>query len=146
MPYVVRNTFTPEYDIERNWSAWIGGAWDTREAALRSLAEDSPRYSEFLDRYYGQLDENEIIERIIEAEQFDVRHNRAYNKWQHVHHEGLSCYELEAETEAGAWEEARAGEFPWFGFGRSTRGAVRLIGHVRGDLYLFWCDDTTTED
>lgn len=145
MPYVVRNTFTPEYDIERNWSAWIGGAWDTEDQALHDLAEESPLYSKYQDHYYGRLDEQEIIEKIIEQEQFDVRFNRAYGKWQHVHHDGLSCYELAAETEEEAWEEARSGEFPWFGFGRSTRGKVKLVGQVAGDLYLFWCEDTTTE-
>lgn len=147
MPYVVRNTFSPDYDVERNWSAWIGGDWATEEEALADLAEQSPLYNDYLDRYPG-LDEDEIIAKIIDQEDFDVRYNAAYGRWQHVHHEGLSCYELNADTEEEAWIEARSGEFPWHGFGRSTCGAVRLLGRVRdgGDLYLYWCEDTTMED
>lgn len=143
MPYIVRNTFTPEADIDRNWSAWIGGAWSTEAQALAALAEETPLYGRLMDE--GRLDEDEVIERVLASEDFDVRYNAAYGKWQHVHHDGLSCYALEAETEAEAWIEAEAGEFPWYGFGRSTVGQVRLVGHVRDDLYLFWCDDTTPE-
>lgn len=145
MPYVIRNTMTPEYDIERNWSAWIYGAWDTEAQALQSLAEDSALYDDYRDRY-PDLEGSEILEKIIDTAQYDVRYNKAYGKWQHVHHEGLSCYELEAETEEEAQIEAQTTEAPWHGFGETTCGKVRLICHIRDSLYLFECDDTWTED
>jgi hypothetical protein len=91
MPYVVRNTFSPDYDIRRNWSAWMDGVWDSREEALYDLAEESPTFSKLQERY-SPLDDNEIIQKVIEQKDFDVRYNEVYKKWQHVHHEGLSCY------------------------------------------------------
>lgn len=144
MPYVVLNTFSPEYDIQRNWSAWIYSAWNTREEALYDLAQESPKFSALQERH-SHLDDDEIIQKVIDQEDFDVRYNTAYKQWQHVHHEGLSCYELKATTEEMAWVEARQVEFPWFGFGEHTCGQVRLIGQVQDHLYLYWCEDTAPE-
>lgn len=126
--FVVRNTLTPEADIERGWSAWIGREWNSQTEALRDLA----------------------VEAMNEHEAFDVRFNESYGRWMHVHHEGLSAWLLDAETETEAWTEAREGaaqdRFPWYGFGVATVGTVRLVGHVADTLYLFECDDVTEEE
>lgn len=146
MPYVVRHTFSPDYDIQRNWSGWIGGAWDSYESAIQDLSEESPLFGSLRDNEkYENLSDEELLEVVAEREQFDVRYNEAYGKWQHVHHDGLSCFELEAETEEEAIAEAEAREFEWHGFGRSTSGEVRLIKKITNTLYLFWAEDTKPE-
>lgn len=160
--YIVRNTFTPTDDIQRNWSAWIGGAWDSRDEAMEALMDD--RQFQVQPSWFGlkrrdlpddwEIDDlwratglafPDFLAVVAANADVDVRFNVAYGKWQHVHHDGLSCYALQAETEAEAWQEARTGEFPWFGFGDCTIGTVRYVGHVREDMHLFWCEDTCPE-
>jgi hypothetical protein len=162
MPYVVRNTFTPIADIERNWSAWIGGAWDSRAEAIEALMDegafkvepawfglrhrDLPEDYEVDDLWRAtDLEFARFLAIVSDRAEVDVRFNSAYGKWQHVHHDGLSCYVLDAETEPAAYAEATAGSFPWFGFGDATVGVVRYVGCVREDLHLFWCEDTQSE-
>jgi hypothetical protein len=144
MPYVVRNTFSPQYDVTRNWSAWIGGNWDSIEKAYEDIADDNGDLFRLAERY-PDLDEDEIVEMLLEKDAYDVRWNEAYQKYQHVHHDGLSCWKLEAESETEAITEAQNGVFEWHGFGESTCGNIRLVRHIKDNLYLYECDDTTPE-
>jgi len=87
MIYVARHTPNPQGDAERGWSAW-GGSWGTLAHALdcvEPLRQDDESDEEFAER---MIDE-EII--------------REWNGMYAVHHhDGLACYELEAETEGEA--------------------------------------------
>lgn len=145
MAYVVRHTTNPTYDVQRNWSAWMSDGWATEDEAQRDIARLSPRYQSYADRFVDDNDD-EVVARVIEDDgPADVRYHEANRRWYHVHHEGLSCYVLTAETEAEAWDEARGGDYDWTGFGEATVGSVRLVGQVGETLHLFECDAVTDE-
>lgn len=127
MAYVARYTSNPEVDIERGWSGYFGyGDWATIDEA-----------------YDG------IIEVGGDPDRADIRFDEYEGLYRLVHHDGLSCWELEAETIEDAIEEARrldnAGSIVWGGFGYQTHGDVRVIAQVHDDLYIFECDYTTQE-
>lgn len=148
MAFLVRNTFSPEYDVTRNWSAWIGGAWNSETEAILDIADHCGVLSDYQERY-DDLSDEELAEKIQDRESYDIRWNEAYRKFQHVHHEGLAGFALEAETEAEALAEALAGaandRYQWFGFADQTHGKVRLVQQIASDIYLYECDDTSKE-
>ena len=119
--FVARHTFTPEYDAIRNWSGWIGLDFATEAEALAFDEEQGGNG--------------------------DVRLNEAWGRWQIVHHDGLSCYALDAEDEAEAVAEAteKADHLDWFGFGDCTVGTVRLVARINETLCVFECHDVTGE-
>lgn len=158
--YVTRFTFTPAYDIQRNWSAWMGEAWDNEEEALTEtletvgvLAEDiEERWEKWQDVewhtwHYRETESFiDCLRDLASDHNVDVRFNEVYCRWQHVHHDGLSCWPLAAETEIEAMAEAAARSFSWTGFGHRTLGNVRHVCALGNDLHLFECADTTPED
>ena len=147
--YVARHTYSPEYDIERNWVGWMSDAWDSEEEAMDDIVYDHPKYEEFLDRFLLRYDAETAYQKTYEAiaETVDVRFNEVYGKWQHVHHEGLSCWLLESETEAEAVAEAtaNASAYDWCGFGEQTIGKVRFVKRITTSLCVFECEDTKPE-
>ena len=162
--YVVRNTLNAAADIQRNWSAWIGQDAETREALIDMLLDagdisvepswfglrrrDLPTDYDTNDIYQAAdvADWDEFLAVVVENADVDIRYNDAWGRWQHVHHDGLSCYALTAETESEAVEQATAGTFPWHGFGDCTVGTVRVVRQITDTLWLFECDAVTRED
>lgn len=157
--YVARNTFTPEYDTERNWSAWIGNAWESQEEGIIDQLEVAGIDSEELESRWERWQDAEhntwhhrdtesyidFLSDLASDNGIDIRFNEKYGKWQLVHHEGLSCYRLEAESLEEAVAEAKAGEFPWHGFGDMTIGTVKYVASVTDTLHIFECDDACVE-
>jgi len=149
--YIARFTTQPAADIERGWSGWFGGQYKTRieyvientsvdvlEAAYQRSSEED--YDAFLESYAEDHADDEVI-------RFDAQCG-AYRVF---HHDGLSCWALEAQTEADAIAEARqlasSGEIQHGSLGQRTHGRVVLVGAVEGieTLYVFWCDSTSAE-
>lgn len=177
---VVRNTFTPREDVERGWSGWMGDGWASQEEAIASLVDSNDitvepqwfglRHRDIIERFGGdftwqdvlqasELEEDEFYRVVAQRSDADIRYNRAWDRWQLVHHEGLSCYSLDIDGEnytsvedmvAAGLNEADAGKaedrFQWFGFGDQTSGKVSYVCPVSGDLHLFWCEETWREN
>lgn len=144
MTYVARFTTDPTGDIERGWSAWMSDGWATEREALESIARMLPQYSDYTDTN-PDLSDDEIVELLIDREEIDVRYHPTLKRWYHVHHDGLSCWPLDAESDEDALAEAQSAELEWSGFGATTVGAVRMVGHVTGDLYVFEAEEVTEE-
>lgn len=142
--YVARFTTNPAGDIQRGWSAWMSDGWESEREALESVARMLPQYSDYAETY-PDLTDDEIVDRIIEREEIDVRYHPTLRRWYHVHHDGLSCFPLDAESVDEAVAEARGASLEWSGFGAATVGEVRLVGHAGGDLYVFEVEGVTEE-
>lgn len=159
MLYVTRFTFNPTYDIQRDWSGWMGEDWDTEEEAILAvletvgiLAEDiEKRWENWQDESWHPWHHRDVesytdcLRDMASDHDVDVRFNEVYARWQHVHHDGLSCWPLKAETLDEARAEAAARCFSWDGFGHRTLGNVRHICALGDDLHIFECDDTMPE-
>jgi len=150
--YVARYSFNPEYDARRNWSAWIGVGGDTPEAVALQIADVVDHPETLVDETGECIDWSDAsdemkIAYVLEAE--DIRYHEVAGRWMHVHHTGLSCWSLDAETLEEAIEEARAldacGEIEWGGFGQCTGGKVKYVASVNETLHIFECDYVTSE-
>jgi len=158
---VARFTFTPEKDIERGWSGWIGEDWPSfEEAAIELLATYTEIDEDVLDDlweewqdpdwhswHHRDLDSyDEFLQDLLEENEIEVSFNEAWKRWQHVHHAGLSCWALEASTFEEAVEEAK-GSAQWHGFGDATEGRVKYLGPVEGEanLHIFECESVSPE-
>jgi len=149
--YIARFTSDPVADIQRGWSGWFGGQYKTRieyvientsvdvlEAAYQRSSEDD--YDAFLSAYAEDCADDEVI-----------RYDPQCGAYRIFHHDGLSCWALEAQTEADAIAEARhlasSGSIEHGSIGQRTHGRVVLAAAVEGieTLHIFWCDSTSAE-
>src|SRR5579885_2831446 len=107
--FVARYTVNPEADVKRGWSAWMGISEDTEEKAL-SLALDQATLSEedrqIVDEWYDY--DVEALREIAKNYNVDVRFDEDANKWRLFHHDGLSCWSLNAETIEDAIRESES--------------------------------------
>jgi hypothetical protein len=110
--------------------------------------------SDAYETYVNELDEENVDSRLsIEewAEENNVVWNPAFEMWQAIHHDGLSCWSLEAQSDFGAMIEAailhKEGKIEWAGFGSATKGTLSLVAKVPGiaHLYIFECEDIEGE-
>jgi len=150
--FVARYSFNPEYDAIRNWSAWIGVEGETPEAVARLIADVIEHPSVLTDETGERIDWEDAPEALKIAyvlDNEDIRYHEAAGKWMHVHHTGLSCWRLDAETPEEAIEEARTldacGEIDWSGFGDCTVGNVKYVASVSDVLHIFECEHVTSE-
>ena len=89
--FVVRDTFHPAEDLQRNWSAPAGG----HSNELNGL------------EFKSEEDAKESYRRIFHEESpYTYRFHPAYNSFSEVHYEGLGAYQLDAETLEDALIEA----------------------------------------
>jgi len=155
--FVARYTITPEYDVTRNWSAWMGMDFATQEEAYEFVAEQQID-SDTLERKWEKWQDEEhatwhhrnhaswigFLQDVVDA---DIRFNEAWGRWQIVHHDGLSCWTLDADTVDSAIVEAQNSGLDWYGFGSNTVGKVEYVCDVPGIEYLriFKCEDVEAE-
>jgi hypothetical protein len=130
---VARFTNNPIGDIKRGWSGYMGCAWETLEEA-----------ADFFGIYENEDGEYDI-EKMMEDH--DIRFDTDVNLYREVHHDGLSCWKLQASTIEEAIEEAKTAGFEWSGFGQATKGTVKYVCAVEGieDLHIFECKDIVSE-
>jgi len=151
--YVARYSFNPEYDADRNWSAWIGIDGSSAEDVALQIADVVQHPPALFDsetgEYYAWEDAPEWMKIDYVLKHEDIRYHEIARRWMHVHHEGLSCWRLDAETLDEAVEEARVkdarGEIEWGGFGFATIGAVKYVASVSETLHIFECNHVTSE-
>lgn len=158
---VARYTFSPEHDVKRNWSAWIGQEYDTGEDAIEGALlergvdeyELESRWEDWQDTEFRPWhhrdydDYTEFLRDQADDAGVDVRYNEAYGKWQLVHHEGLSVWPLSATNTDDALSELYASTPDWHGFGSRTVGKVNYLGPVSGidNLHMFEAEDVAPE-
>ena len=87
--YVVRDTFTPELDLSRNWSSFVGGSINGE--ATGSTEKEAV--------------ENYISQNGCEPEN-EYRYHNGLKAFAPVHYEGLGAFLLESENLDGAMLEA----------------------------------------
>lgn len=154
--FVARFTLTPEYDIQRNWSAWMGMDFETQEEAYEAVAEQQineeiyEMWEKWQDEDYQtwhKRDHDSWIDFLQDKVNADIRFNEVWNRWQVVHHDGLSCWILDAESVEDAVTEAKQSNLVWYGFGSHTVGKVSYVCAVEGieHLHIFECEDTSVE-
>jgi hypothetical protein len=90
--FVVRDTFHPEADLERNWSAFASGSCN---GELGGSTEEEARLN-FASQIGIESDEVEN----------EFRFHPAYGEFVAVHYEGLGAYILDASTLEEALAEA----------------------------------------
>jgi hypothetical protein len=171
MTYVVRNTYNPEYDVIRNWSAWIGHTNKDLYSLVDSCVPDvtsisraicnrvGAEWETFQDGGYNlsdlwnycSIEDRDEFETIIKENydelDLDIRFHEFAQEYMLVHHDGLSCYTLEAETEEEAVKEVQDKlknnimAFPWCGFGDTTEGSVKFVMSICETLHIFECKE-----
>lgn len=144
MVFVARYTNDPQADLERGWSAYMGlQAVSPRQYVAKFVWDDVP--ADFDD-----MTDAEIVDWLSDLG-IDLRYNAAIALWCSVHHDGLSCWALDAETPEAAIAEAQAaareGQISWSGFGQATVGKVLYVTSVPGieNLHIFECEGTEGE-
>lgn len=139
--FVARFTDNPEADIKRGWSGWMGQEYPSPldAAYVHYLGDDDNLELE-------ELDEDEILD-ILGRNGYDLRYDEAHANWRICHHDGLSCWKLEAKTIEDAIVEAEVAPIDWVGFGYATVGTVRLVAKTsKENLYIFECDRVDIEN
>ena len=140
MTYVARFTTDPEADIKRGWSGWMGVTYSSLKSAVNELLGDVEEVA------FGDIDDlgdDELADMLSDAGR-DVRFDEAFGEYRLVHHEGLSCFRLDAQT----LDEAVIEQHPdAIGEGWKTVGTVRHICEVASDpgWHIFECDDAIPE-
>jgi hypothetical protein len=157
---MARWTRNPQYDVERDWTGFMGHAWNTKNEAVEEIAQQAgidveERWENWRDpdwrSHHIREHDNygEFIADLAEEIEADVRYHEMAGQWVQVHHEGLEGYYLDAGTLREALKEiadavTEAGGidavYPWSGIGDTTEGEnIRYLGAVPGyeDLHLF---------
>lgn len=110
----------------------------------------------------GWLSEEELAKlrqraELEAAETHDIVLDPRGGTWRAKHHDGLSCWALDAGTLEEAMAEAvskhTTGAIEWGGFGWQTQGDVKHVvkvwqsdaGSDAGQLWIFECDDVSHE-
>jgi len=163
--FVARYTNNPEGDIKRGWSGWglAGGMpwnslgeWASEMGVGPDFEDDiEERQTRWINTYGEQYEDwDTFCQAYLEdlAEENDIRYDEVEGCWRQVHHDGLSCWTLEATTLEEAIEEAackhEAGTIAWAGTGYATIGTVKLAASVEGTdglLHVFECDSAVAE-
>lgn len=120
--YIVRSTNDPEYDVERNWTGWMGSGGDTEE--------DAKAHADQTGRSEGRV---------------DVRKHKS-GKFVLVDYDGLAGYGFTARGDEDAMRKApeHIHEQGW-PTAEATRGQVRHVGEVEPGWHLFEADDVIPE-
>lgn len=146
MAYVVRTSERILEDVSRGFSCFMG---------VYPSAEHTPQYAEAearLEEKFPFAESEEIREMALDAICGEFPGGvveLAPAVWAVFHHEGLSCYRLEADTKEAALAEARQQSPHIGGDGDATVGAVRLIASWRRDgcwMHLLECEDVRAEN
>lgn len=163
--FVARYTNNPEGDVKRGWSGWgLGGGmtwasldeWATETAQGPDFEDDIDERQERWVRTYGsEYEDWEVFaQAYLEdlADQNNIRYDEVNECWRQVHHEGLSCWALDAATIEDAIAEAtqkhEAERIAWAGSGYATTGKVAYVVTIEGTddlLHIFKCDNAVPE-
>lgn len=124
--FVVRDTNHPEEDLERNWSAPVGG-FSTELAGSEFASKEEAEAAEV--EYFGNVEH-------------EFRFHPAYGSFVEFHFEGLGAYCLDAETieeaivEADNYEDGLA-ETMGTGDGHFFANQVVSFHKVREGRFVF---------
>lgn len=148
--FVARYSYSPMYDAQRRWTAYMSPVAATKEKLAEMLIElgavKLPR--RLADQYWdGNIED--AISYVLETE--DIRYHDVAGLWMLVHNpRGLSCWPLNASNVEEAIEEARSLDdkcaIQWWGFGWVTVGNVRYVTSVTDILHIFECEDVQKEN
>ena len=159
MTYVARFSSDIQWDIERGFSCWgdkstrqtdldivqeIGGFWDDEELEAKQQRWIST-YGEQYEDY--DLFIEELAREIAPA---DLVRDEKYGTWAEKHHDGLSCFALQGETEAEAiaYFCNPANRFDPM-LGDTTVGVVEYVksfDHEGMTFHLLKCDSVEEEE
>jgi hypothetical protein len=139
--FVVRRTSNPAADLARGWSAW-NGIYEAHPASLPSVGQ-------LCDA--GEIDSDDIPDDAADAAEWindetaaHVRRCPATGLYADYHHDGISSYEIEAETLDEAIAEAAAAKHTWITGGVAACG-LKSYHHVRDDIYVFECESVESQ-
>jgi hypothetical protein len=146
--FVARYTAFPRYDEARNWSGYQEPTAKSAEVLADMLIDyGHVKLPQRLANAYWNGDSDEAIQWVLDN--YDIRYHEAAGVWCLCHHEGLSCWRLNASTVEEAVEEARQMDadclIQWGNFGDRTVGQVRYVASVSETLHIFECDDVERE-
>ena len=140
---VVRFSKNIQADVKRNWSAWMNTRTENLAEFIQVCLDHcwSEKASELQDEENYQ-EALEIFEELL-----DIRIDG--NQYAIVHHDGLSCFGLEAEEEKEAITEAEEFvenfDMSFFVNGDKTLGEIKIIKEISENWYLLEVEDFTTE-
>lgn len=149
--YVARFTDNPENDIKRGWSGYFGHDFKTPYDLVKDMGWDYELLEKENVDTLEEIDQDDILYWLERNQNTDLRYDDHLKVWRVCHHDGLSCWVLDAETEADALTEASAkaiaGKIEWAGFGYRTIGTIKLVASVEGvdNLYIFECEKAERE-
>jgi len=142
MAYAVRFSTRIQEDIKRGWSAWMNTRTENLVEFLQICLDHC--WSEKANELQDKEEYEEALE--IFEELLDIRMDG--NSYAITHHDGLSCFGLEAEEENEAIEEAENFVKNFddsFAIGEMTIGEIKIIKEIQDGWYLLETEDFTAE-
>lgn len=144
MVYAARYSTTIEKDIELNFSCWLGDLGTDLVSALEYDGYNQDELEAKYERFSDNYDSFEDYLRTSVLPNSTVVWDERFQAYRSFHHSGLSCWALEAETEAAAVEEARNVVIDMT-LGQQTIGNIRIVAEVSPNLYVLECDAYANE-
>lgn len=162
--FVARFTQSPLNDIERGWSGYFFPfVTDVREAIETAGGSDAldedlmeEKQSKWIHTYGERYEDWDVFEaEYLEdvADDLNLRQDPHTGAWRPFHHNGLSCWALDADNIDDAIVEAAQRNIQWAGFGQVALGNIQCVakivntGNQEKDefLYIFECDEIQVE-
>lgn len=128
MKFVARATDHPQEDLNRNWSAVLGGVANEDFYVCESLEEAEAMWG----KYYG-FDKYEDAAETNPFRASDWGYHPLYEGWVQIHYLGLGAYRLEASNLDDAINEAVER------FGDDVYGMAGIIDWGDGHFYASDC-------
>lgn len=139
MAYVARYSTSIEKDITLGFSCWLGDHGTDIVSALEIDGFNGEELEARYERFGSEYDSFEAYLKDVVLDESNIVWDERFGAYRTFHHNGLSCWALEAETEAEAIEEARNVSMDMT-LAQHTIGSIRIVAEVAENLYLLECD------
>lgn len=141
MVYVARYSTTIEKDIELGFSCWLGDLGTDLVSALEIDGFNVEALEARYERFGSSYDSFEDYLKAVVLDESHLVWDERFGAYRSFHHDGLSVWALDAETEADATTAAMQYATPGaMELAQYTIGTVRIVAEVAENLYLLECD------
>lgn len=141
MAYVARYSTSIEKDIELGFSCWLGTLGTDVVSALEIDGFNGEELEARYERFGSEYDSLEAYLKDAVLDESNIVWDERFGAYRTFHHNGLSCWALEAETEAEATVEAMQYATPGgMELAQYTIGSIRIVAEVAENLYLLECE------
>lgn len=139
MTFVARFSTTIEKDIELGFSCYMGDHGSDLLSALEVDGFNTEDLEAKYERFGNNYDSFEDYLKSSVLPDSNIVWDERFGAYRTFHHKGLSCWALEADTEADALVEA-ARDNRSMELAEYTIGSIRIVAEVKPNLYVLECE------